>query len=52
MSWLSDSCRADGDAAGLGEEKLGDDQVGAAWLAFGLDNKGFYKVHQRSMTPG
>ena len=37
----SDSRRADGDAAVLGEEKLGDDQVGAAWLAFGLDDRGF-----------
>ena len=41
MSWLSDSCRADGDAAVLGEEKLRDEQVGAAWLACRLDNKGF-----------
>ena len=52
MSWFSDSRRSDGDAAVLGEEKLGDDQVGAAWLAFGLDDKGFLKVHQRLMTPG
>ena len=41
MGWFSDSRRSDGDAAVLREEKLGDDQVGAAWLAFGLDDKGF-----------
>ena len=41
MSWFSDSRRSDGDAAVLGEEKLGDEQVGAAWLACRLDNKGF-----------
>ena len=41
MSWFSDSLRSDGDTAVLGEEKLGDEQVGTAWLACRLDNKGF-----------